>query len=442
MNLSAFCRLWERKGAWRWTVAVCAVLVLLLSWQAVRRALGGSSEFYGFRRIVQVSLVEGKNHYEVIPHLRAYPPFFAIFWAPFGMFPLGEGGSGGVVAHRIGLGVSAALAAAVMIAFTFWAVRAAVAAAWRGEKRPPFGAYVLVWFLSAGPAFGSIARLETDMLIVMAVAGAMWLMLRKKRCFWGGVLLGLAAAVKLTPGLFGVYLVCRRQWKALAGMVAAGVVCTVLLPALVWGPAGAVERHGSWLRKVIIPYARKGPEAFIGRPYRRANQSPRAALTRYLTHYNASASERPRYVNLADLSPETVRTIATVLKVLLICALIAVWVRAGPDGGPTDLPAFTLVPLGMLLLSDVSLTSHTAIFVIPYAALVGTVCASEGAGTARRLSWALSLAFLLSASSIVRLLRELSTTTCAMLVLFAAVMYAFCCARREAREGEGLPSNG
>ena len=284
----------------------------------------------------------------------------------------------------------------------------------------------------------SVARCESDMIVVMPVAGAMYLMFARNRQFAAGALLRLAAAVKLTPALFGVYLLCQRRWRALAGMACAGLLCSVVLPVLVWGPEGAYQRHRSWMEKVIIPYARTGPQAFIGRAYRSANQSPTAALRRYLSFYNAGSSGRQRYVNVAYLRARDVRRVATGVKVVFLLILAGVWlVSSTRKKGMEQVLAFALVPIGMLLLSDVSLTSHTAMFVIPYGALTGLVFARPQWRASHTLSLGVLAAFVLSLLTGVPYLKALSTTTAAVLVLFAALCYAVFALRRDGGVSEG-----
>jgi len=446
MTLSFFCRLWENRLARGLVVVLCAVAALAVCILAVERAVWGSSEFRGFRQIVQVSLLQDRNHYEAIAHLRAYPPFFAIYWAPFGLFPPGAPVSPaspleGVAAWRVAiLAGSATLFVLVAVGSTFLCARLAVSAAWQHKEPVPLCAHVLTWMLAASPMLNSVARCESDMIVVMPLAAAMYLMFARKRQFGAGALMGLAAAVKLTPALFGLYLLCQRRWRALAGMACAAILCTVVLPVCVWGPKGAYERHRSWLEKVIIPYARTGPEAFIGRPYRAANQSPTAALHRYLSFYNAGSKDRPRYVNIAFLRPRHVKLITTGVKLMFLSMLVGVWMLSSASKEPREqVLAFALVPVGMLLLSDVSLTSHTAIFVIPYGALTALVLARPHWEASHKLSLGVLAAFTLSSLTAVQYLKMLSTTTAAVLVLFATLCYAVFAVRRR---GESTQQGG
>lgn len=430
MNLDWFCRLWQKKACRYVLVGLFGAAALFVVVSGVERVLLGSSEFMGFRRIVQVAVVADENHYERIAHLRAYPPFFAIFWAPFGLVPLGlvpDPGyplSGTTLVQQVQLGASAALPFLVMTALTVWTVRCVmVACRGPGKRRAGWCAPALLGVLCGGLMANSIARCETDMFVVALLAGAMYLMFAGERQWQGGALLGVAAALKLTPGLFGVYLLCRRKWRALGGMIAAGLVCTVLLPVLVWGLDGSVERHRSWITRVIIPYGTKGPEHFIAHAYRRANQSPKAALVRYLRQYNAGSYSHPRYVNIADLSARTTHRMALVLKLAILGMLVGAWtsppVRREGELGPV---LFALVPLGMLLLSDISHGSHLAILVVPGGALTAFCFRRTGEAVGSRISWGVLVGFALTNLIAVKWLKEMSIGTAGVLVLYGLTL--------------------
>lgn len=445
MNLKGFGRIWANKGR-RWALwVVFAVAALFVVVSGTERALRGSSEFMPFRRIVQVSLIDDENHYERIEHLRAYPPVFPIFWGMFGFFPVGavpDPGQplvGTTLSQQIQLGASAAVLLVIMTAMTVLVVFSLMQTVYRRrEGESASCAPVLLWILSGGLMLNGIIRCETDMFIVGMVVAAMHLMLAGDRQWTGGALLGVAAALKLTPGLFGVYLLCRRKWRAAGGMIIAGLVCTVVVPTLVWGPAGSVDRHRSWLVKVLIPYARKGPESFISRPYRRINQSPKAALVRYLTRYNAGKGERPRYVNVADLPMATVRRIAMAVKLMVLGLLIVAW--ALPPRATTrelEIFLFALVPLGMLLLSDVSHGSHLSLLVVPFSALVAFCFRRPGEALASRVSWATLAGFLLVNLIAVRHLKEMSVATAGLLTLYGLLLYLSFRLYADARQKDG-----
>jgi len=440
VNLIGFCRLWQRRAVRRLLLAAFAMVCLFVVVSGARRALVGSSEFRGFREIVQVSIVHAKDHYKHIPHVRAYPPFFPIFWAPFGAFPVGQddaenGGFADSPTSRIvQAGASATAVLVLMTALVVWAARA-VAAACRAGGDEPTGTCMpaLLALLCGALMLNSVIRCETDMFVVMPVAGAMYLIFARRRDAWGGALLGLAAALKLTPGLFGVYLLCRRKWRALAGMALGGLVCMVLLPGIVWGPREAVQRHVSWYNTVLKPYAVQGPDEFINRAYRRANQSLKAAVMRYFTDYNAGSKRNPLHINIVGLSPAAASMAATGAKMMVLAGLLAMWtLMPTRTDVESETMLFALVPPGMLLLSDVSVGGHLAILLITCGALAAFCFrrAGERAGTV--VSWGVLCGFGMTYLIAVKALKEMSAGTAGVGILLAVTAYAALRLRGEA----------
>jgi hypothetical protein len=70
---------------------------------------------------------------------------------------------------------------------------------------------------------------------------------RQGRPFVGGILLALAAALKLAPALLVPYLFVRRDWRGLAGFLMGGLAL-VLAPAPWTGLEKAVRLHFEWAR--------------------------------------------------------------------------------------------------------------------------------------------------------------------------------------------------
>jgi hypothetical protein len=430
VELSGFCRWWQRPGVRRALTALMAAAALAVALSATQRALYGSSEFMGFHQIVQVGVVRNRDHYRAIPHIRAYPPFFAIFWTPFGAIPIGlmsereKLPAGATLGQQLQLGASAAVAALLMAAFTYWAVRC-IADACRpaGAERPSSCLPALIYLLAGGLMLNSVVRIETDMLVVMLVAGAMYLTFVRERHWDGGALLGVAAALKLTPALFGVYLLCRRNWRGAAGMLAAGFVCSVVLPVMVWGFDGSYQRTRSWFEEVLSPVVTEGPH-FIGQAYRSANQSLHAAAVRYLTHYDVAGGRRERFVNVADLPPEAVSTLVNVVRIAVLALLVVAWLLPPRVADrELELVLFALAPPAMLLLSDVSVSGHFAVAAVPLGVLAAHCLRHAGEPLSRRLSWWTLAGALLMSLMALRQLKELSVATAGALLIYGVGLW-------------------
>lgn len=86
-------------------------------------------------------------------------------------------------------------------------------------------------------------------LWTLALMTAGFALVERRRGALGGFLLGAAAAFKTIPLLLAGYLILRRRWLALAGMVGALVVLDIIPSVLYFGWDGAVREHQAWLRR-------------------------------------------------------------------------------------------------------------------------------------------------------------------------------------------------
>ncbi len=143
---------------------------------------------------------------------------------------------------------------------------------------------ILVW-----PALLGCANLQhalqanqiTLWTLVLCVGGLT--LVGRGREWLGGLTLGLAAMLKVMPGVLGVYLLLRRRYRALGGMVLATVLFDVVPSVAVFGWDGAVAEHRAWLRHVGWHSNRHLIEQPLLRVHRHGtNSSLAAVLTRWL----------------------------------------------------------------------------------------------------------------------------------------------------------------
>jgi hypothetical protein len=175
---------------------------------------------------------------------------------------------------------------------------------------------------------------------------------------WAGVGIGLATAVKLTPGLFILYLVVARQWRpaAVASVTAAGATVAAWLLA--------PRESAAYFGNVLWQTDRVGAADFT------PNQSLAGVLAR-----------------LYD-SPEA-PTLLWLTFAALCCALgLSRAVTAHKEGD--ELTAFTLVGLTSTVISPIS-WSHHLVFVVP-AVLILMDASLRRRAVARRLGQAPGLA--------------------------------------------------
>lgn len=395
--------------------------------KADKQAKYHSSEFMGFRKLSWGTIALDLDPYVKPFHVRAYPPFFGIAFFPFtALWQIRGAGS----------------ALFYLVSFEF-----ALISAWccsrlfrRGDRGGRFGLFALFFLLLLPLALNVMARCESDMLVLAPVCVAFLWLAQGRKSFQAGALLGFAAAFKILPGLFGVYLLCTRRWRALLGMIAGGLFCTVVLPLVVWGPQRAWDLHVSWYRHVVAPYHSEGAEAVIGKTAERSsNQSMSAALNRYLRPVGVKTRRggEPLSMNVAWLTERQVRWVVKVLHACIGLGIILVWILCTPKGERplSRVVLFATVGPAILLLSEISLTTHHVLLVPALAAIIVRATAADGDDHAQRWAWTV-IVYLLALAGVaiphVKIFTPMLPATLALLV--ACVVLAIGDRRRTASE--------
>ncbi|SEQ45343.1 alpha-1,2-mannosyltransferase [Lentzea xinjiangensis] len=149
-------------------------------------------------------------------------------------------------------------------------------------------------------------------------------LLERTRWWPRGALIGLAAAIKLTPAFFALYFVARRQWKPV--FVSIGSFFFFVLLGFVISFADAKEY---WTHALLDP-------SRVGRLTYASNQALRGTLARFGLENGAQ--------------------VAVWLGLSLLVVGLVWWLAARRGLG--DVEAFLVVALGGLLISPVSWGHH------------------------------------------------------------------------------------
>jgi len=233
-----------------------------------------------------------------------YPPFAAIVFEPLHMVPFG------LLAFAWQVGIIVGLYGVVWLSLRLLG---------RADHRlAMLWTAVGIW---TEPLRSTFDYGQINVILVLAVLGAVY----SSRWWLSGLLVGLAAGVKLTPAVSGLYFLGARRWGA---VVFSAVVffATIGVSVLV---LGAQARF--YFTDLLGDASRIGP---IGTSF---NQSWRGGISRILGH---DAGYGP--VVLAALA------VTTVLAVLA-------WRAVGADD---RLGAIVIVQMFGLLLSPISWTHH------------------------------------------------------------------------------------
>jgi alpha-1,2-mannosyltransferase len=259
-----------------------------------------------------------------------YPPFAALLFAPLGWVP--------VTAGRVLVTAATVLALPVTC---YLALRLPPVPTWIRRDQ---AARLALAFAAAAiwlePERTNLKYGQINVLLTLLVLADLVRIERGGKC--GGVLIGVAAGIKLTPAIFAVYLLATRRYRAAATAAAAFAATVAAAFALVPGDAAQY-----WDLSFLDP-------AHVGRIQNVANQSLLGALARVLHTLSVGPVWLPA---------------AAVIGV----AGVALAARAGRSGQAAQ--AFALCAVTSLLVSPIS-WSHHWVLAVP-ALLVAVVGAAR-----------------------------------------------------------------
>ncbi|WP_350280316.1 glycosyltransferase 87 family protein [Kribbella sp. HUAS MG21] len=289
----------------------------LLVWHPWNADMGDLRVYHAAAR----ALTDGRDIYD-IPGLGlgfTYPPFAALVFAPFAV-------GAGFARVLITLASAAAL---LVIGWT-------TARALRWGSVAALGiAFAALVFEPVWSSFGlGQINLVLLALLMLDLVGPMPRRFR-------GVLIGVATGIKLTPGIFIVFLLITRRFREAA--VAAGTTVATMLLAYAVMPKATTD---FWTKYVFDP-SRPGPAHYI------SNQSLRGAIARVTGN---SATTVPLWLLAASI---------------VGVAGLLVARRLHDRGLPFE--AVVVTALTGLLVSPISWTGHW-VWAVPATALVWARC--------------------------------------------------------------------
>ncbi|HVQ76634.1 MAG TPA: glycosyltransferase family 87 protein [Candidatus Binatia bacterium] len=270
-------------------------------------------------------------------------------------------------------------------------------------------------------------------LLVLSFAG-----LRGHRALVGGAWMALATAIKLLPGIFGPYLLVRRQWASLGAFALVLALVTAAVPALALGPDIAAALLGRYYRIQVEPYV--SGEATQHRVYARTalrktphDQDLGALLMRHFTAEHAVPGFG--HFSLARVELDALRrAMFAIFALVLAISAVAAWPRSGDaaaEPGLSDLLFAVFVVLS-LLMSPRNRVAYWTVLTIPWAVLLARVVDGRRPAGVRRLAGAtLGASAALCALVAVPAGRALTLGAWAQVVLWVGLL-ALCRAERRA----------
>lgn len=267
----------------------------------------GAKEFLGGGNLYDQSF-----HTRLIDLPFTYPPFGALFFAPLALLPQ----------------TAVQVIIIALSALCLWASVAAVLSHY-GQARPWVKALWVVPFALVSEPVRATFEFGQINLVLMAlvIADVTGVFRRLPR----GVLVGIAAAIKLTPAYYGLYYLARRDWKGVAGVIGGFLGATFV--AFLIHPHTTIQ----YFTAVLFDNGRIGNLEY--------------AMNVSLSGLNARINADSRLIWL----------VATVI----VTVLVYFSARAAHKAGQ-DFLAFIVVALGCLCVSPVS-WSHHWVWLVPAA---------------------------------------------------------------------------
>ncbi len=152
----------------------------------------------------------------------------------------------------------------------------------------------------------------------------------------GAIILGLAITLKITPALFVLLFLWKRQWR-LASYTVLATVFWIVLPILYMGTTSWWDHHTEWTRNAVLSVLDRQVEGRQENELQKANLSLRHTMLRFLVTYPSDHRLRQvdhSYKPVLDLSSQLANAIIGAAAITLI-GLFA-WSSRGVFQGPGD----------------------------------------------------------------------------------------------------------
>lgn len=201
----------------------------------------------------------------------------------------------------------------------------------------------------------------------------------------GAALIGLGIVLKITPALFMLLFLWKRQWR-LASYTVLATVLWIVLPILYMGPSSWWDHHTEWTRNAVLSVLDRQAEGRQENELQKANLSLRHTMLRYLVTYPPTHRLRQvdhGYQPVLDL-PSPVANAIVGVAALSLLGLFA-WSSNRVFQGPED-PMWARDCAGTLMLalflSPITWDQHL-VWMIPAAYVVVAAAAKMNGGLSR-----------------------------------------------------------
>lgn len=395
-----------------WTIlaVVCiwsVVTSVRSAWRSEKNP-GRTSDFAAFYGAGTLAL-QGDSIYDVKKTAVTYrpfiyPPTFAVFpMMPLALLPFNTA----LIVFTI-LNHTALLLACWLVRDAMWGnwdihlpetfARSTWTQLWR---HPDTGLMLAVLICSRGLQ-SNMRHGNANTFVLLALALGCWWAVKSLKAssqyhqaFLSGVAVALATAIKVTPGLFGLYLLWTRRWLGLFGGAVGLVFFLLLMPALPLGFSNTVARLKEFALHASSAVAGEGSEADVvdwqgaAQKQIEAGICIRGSLMSVLTNKPLVTSYKGKNIesriSLVDLPENTARNLLRCVELLVLGLTVALTARQISRCDPGGLAlSWGLVAETMLLISPVTRKAHFCVLIISCGAMFALMQQSRITGLAKK----------------------------------------------------------
>ena len=193
-------------------------------------------------------------------------------------------------------------------------------------RTPGMWLFALPGFVTITWVFDMFDLGQPNLVLLALMLYGFWSM-QHRRPWMAGGMFALATAIKVFPVAVLPYLVWRRQWAALAGMVVFLGVLLFVVPAPVRGFQNNIAELKTWYQGMVASSSEKGFGQRDEQNWSWVNQSI-IAMTHRLTrpiNYNQDDPTRPvRTMNVVDISFRAANLLVIAISLLIGIGYVAV----------------------------------------------------------------------------------------------------------------------
>jgi hypothetical protein len=172
--------------------------------------------------------------------------------------------------------------------------------------------YVLI-----APIGSTLSRGQVN-LFLLALCAGWYVDLANGRRFRSGLWLASAVCLKLFPAYLAVLPLWRRDGRALAGLAAGLVIGFAIIPALVWGPRGAIDVNRRFAEAVILPGLGAGGDPTRDLELMTMTATDNQSIQAIVHNYRHWEPPRPAHPDLATKLVHVLIGVGLTLATLLI----------------------------------------------------------------------------------------------------------------------------